>query len=153
MPTLRMIRYPARGENSKEKKKKKLKRTQKKKRRKKSGMEMLAKWLTSKFRSDKVRVLHTFTTCFHVLMNSVRRNCIQDTHTHNYNHLSTYQFSYWVVKISCWKNIIRLILIQVGLNDSLNWLPDPIFISPLCWIKMVSHVKLPWTMGGEQECK
>ena len=34
MPTLRMIRYPARGENSKEKKKKKLKRTQKKKKKK-----------------------------------------------------------------------------------------------------------------------
>ena len=24
---------------------------------------------------------------------------------------------------------------------------------PLCWMKMVSHVRLPCTMGGEHECR
>lgn len=30
-------------------------------------------------------------------------------------------------------------------------LPEPILISPLCWMKMVSQVRLPWMMGGSQE--
>lgn len=32
-------------------------------------------------------------------------------------------------------------------------LPEPIFMSPLCWMKMVSLVRLPWMMGGSQECR
>ena len=36
---------------------------------------------------------------------------------------------------------------------NLKYKPDPILISPLCWMKIVSHVKFPWTIGGEQECK
>ena len=30
-------------------------------------------------------------------------------------------------------------------------LPEPILMSPLCWMKMVSLVRLPWMMGGSQE--
>ena len=33
------------------------------------------------------------------------------------------------------------------------FLPEPILISPLCCMKMVSQVKLPWIMGGSHECK
>lgn len=32
-------------------------------------------------------------------------------------------------------------------------IPDPILMRPLCWMKMVSHVRLPWIMGGSQECR
>lgn len=32
-------------------------------------------------------------------------------------------------------------------------LPEPILMSPLCWMKMVSLVRLPWMMGGSQECR
>ena len=34
-----------------------------------------------------------------------------------------------------------------------SFLPEPIFMSPLCWMKMVSLVRLPWMMGGSQECR
>lgn len=29
----------------------------------------------------------------------------------------------------------------------------PILTKPLCWIKIVSQVRLPWMIGGVQECK
>lgn len=32
-----------------------------------------------------------------------------------------------------------------------NSIPDPILMSPLCWMKMVSQVRLPWMMGGSHE--
>ena len=31
--------------------------------------------------------------------------------------------------------------------------PEPILMRPLCWMKMVSQVRLPWMMGGSQECR
>lgn len=31
--------------------------------------------------------------------------------------------------------------------------PEPILMSPLCWMKMVSQVRFPWMMGGSQECR
>lgn len=31
--------------------------------------------------------------------------------------------------------------------------PEPILMRPLCWMKMVSLVRLPWMMGGSHECR
>lgn len=34
---------------------------------------------------------------------------------------------------------------------ALKMIPEPILMSPLCWMKMVSQVRLPWMMGGSHE--
>lgn len=34
---------------------------------------------------------------------------------------------------------------------ALKMIPEPILMSPLCWMKMVSQVRLPWMMGGSLE--
>lgn len=47
----------------------------------------------------------------------------------------------------------RSIFINFLLWILIKWLPDPILTSPLCCIKIVSQVRLPWMIGGVQECK
>ena len=52
---------------------------------------------------------------------------------------------------TCWWEEEGNVDVKTWMNTT--YLPEPILIRPLCWMKIVSVVRLPWMIGGVQECK
>jgi len=76
------------------------------------------------------------------------------------NHLN--QIFRWSVKGGGWilrgvENcplpLTKPVAVNTGLAQQSQHIPEPILMSPLCWMKMVSVVRLPWITGGSQLCK